>query len=628
MSDWTWVLVTALVLQKENLFKMSSSKMKYLINKKEYIVVECIEGTVEMHSHLAVLDGFPQTRVVVDRDRYLERARRGQAQQDCVSLVCGGGSGHEPAFVGFVGKGGLTAAVCGDVFASPSEEAVLSALRHVTTDKGCLVLVMNYTGDKLHFGAAVERMRVETSYDVRTVYVQDDVALRHPVEGEGVKKTGARGLAGFVFVVKCAGALAAMGASLDDVERMASAVSAGITTMGCSVSSCNLPGATSERHLGENELEMGLGAHGEPGAYREEMRPVQDIVNSLVEHVGCVGNFEDEQKVNPGDRIAVLLNNMGNVTNIEMGVIAHATQVAIRKVLGATIVRMYSGVILSSLDMKGFSISILRIPDGEKGDEIISLLDAPTKAFAWPSSSVTAMDKDTNAKCIPLPKAPDEATFGGQDRPREEGVDTILNCLTAACHTLISEASRLDELDQVVGDGDCGSTFSTGAAAILDSSAIQNAKSLEELAFLIGTIAGEHMGGSSGALVKIFFNSFARSIQTARRGGLAIDATMVGNALQAGCDKMSQYGGAVKGDRTMLDALIPLAAAVKSSASKSKTDIYKDAAEAARQGANGTSGLVAKAGRSSYVPDSQQRGVIDPGAEAVALVLEAISNSQ
>jgi len=216
--------------------------MKYLINKKEDIVVECIKGTVEMNSHLAVLDGFPSIRVVVDRDRYLERGRQGQEQRDHVSLVCGGGSGHEPAFVGFVGNGALTAAVCGDVFASPSEEAVLSALRHVTTEKGCLVLVMNYTGDKLHFGAAVERMRVETSYDVRTVYVQDDVALRHPVEGEGVRKTGARGLAGFVFVVKCAGAMAAMGASLDDVERMASTVSAGITTMGCSVSSCNLPG--------------------------------------------------------------------------------------------------------------------------------------------------------------------------------------------------------------------------------------------------------------------------------------------------------------------------------------------------------------------------------------------------
>lgn len=604
--------------------------MKYLINKKEDIVVECIKGTVEMHSHLAVLDGFPSIRVVVDRDRYLERVGGGQEQGDYVSLLCGGGSGHEPAFVGFVGKGGLTAAVCGDVFASPSEEAVLSALRHVTTEKGCLVLVMNYTGDKLHFGAAVERMRVETPYDVRTVYVRDDVALRHPVEGEGVKKTGARGLAGFVFVVKCAGALAAMGASLDEVERMASTVSAGITTMGCSVSSCNLPGAISDRHIGENELEMGLGAHGEPGAYREEMRPVQDIVDSMVKHVGCVGDWEDEQKVNPGDRIAVLLNNMGNVTNIEMGVIAHATQVSIKKILGATIVRMYAGVILSSLDMKGFSISILRIPDGEKGDEIMSLLDAPTKAFAWPSLSVTAMDKDTlDGKWIPLPRAPEgiQATFGGLDRSREEGIDMVLKSLMAACHKLISEASRLDELDQVVGDGDCGSTFKTGAAAILESSAIQNAKSLEELAFLIGTIAGEHMGGSSGALVKIFFNSFASSVGSARREGLEIDATIVGNALQAGCDKMSQYGGAVKGDRTMLDALIPLAAAVKSSASKSRMDIYKDAAEAARQGANKTSELFAKAGRSSYVPVSQQKGVIDPGAEAVALAMEAISNS-
>ena len=611
--------------------------MKYLINSKDDIVVECIQGTVGMHSHLARLDGFPSIKVVVDRDRYLARVKEQEQQQnaskDCVSLVCGGGSGHEPAFVGFVGSGALTAAVCGDVFASPSEEAVLSALRHVTTEKGCLVIVMNYTGDKLQFGAAVERMKVETSYDVRTVYVQDDVALRHPAGIEsGERKTGARGLAGFVFVVKCAGAMAATGASLDAVHDMALKVSKRIKTMGCSVSSCNLPGATSDQRLDENEVEIGMGAHGEPGTRREQIRPVQDIVDDLVKKVGCV-EWEDEQKVNEGDRIAVLLNNMGNVMNIEMGVIVHATLLSVKKILGAKIERMYSGVVLSSLDMKGFSISILRIPHGEEGDEMIKLLDAPTKAFAWPyaSSSLSSMSlhDDTLSKCIPLPTAPEgtEAAFGGQERLKEDYVDTSIKCLMEACHKLMSEASRLDALDQVVGDGDCGSTFSTGAAAILNSSAIQNAKSLEELAFCIGMIAGEHMGGSSGALVKIFFNSFSSSLQSARRSGLNISAIAVGDAVQAGCDKMSQYGGAEKGDRTMLDALLPLAAAVKLSASKSMKDVCKDAALAARQGAKETSQLIAKAGRSSYIPDSRQKGVIDPGAEAVALAMEAISNA-
>lgn len=220
---------------------------KHFINSPDDVVTQAIDGFIATHHHLTRLDGYPSTKVLIDStfDKY-----------NHVAVVSGGGSGHEPAFGGYVGNGILAAAVAGEVFASPSEDAVLAAIRAVTGPKGCLVLVNNYTGDRLHFGGAVERAKAE-GLAVDLVAVADDCAL------PGKTRVGRRGIAGMAIVLKIAGAVAADGGSLSQVTEAAEMAAANIGSMGCSLSVCTLPGQSRiEERIGAEEMEMGLGLHG------------------------------------------------------------------------------------------------------------------------------------------------------------------------------------------------------------------------------------------------------------------------------------------------------------------------------------------------------------------------------
>jgi dihydroxyacetone kinase len=260
--------------------------MPQFINSKETAVTEAIDGTLRTAGgRLARLDGFPHVKVVVRHDW----DRLG------VALISGGGSGHEPSHAGFVGQGMLTAAVCGEVFASPSVDAVLAAILTVTGKAGCLLIVKNYTGDRLNFGLAAERARAQ-GLKVAMVVVDDDVALPDLPQ--------ARGVAGTLFVHKIAGALADQGADLETVTHAAQRVIDGVISIGMSLDTCTLPGSPKENRIGPGKAELGLGIHGEAGIEQVDFSTARDAMAMVLERL--------KPRMGPGPHVALQQSRRGH----------------------------------------------------------------------------------------------------------------------------------------------------------------------------------------------------------------------------------------------------------------------------------------------------------------------------
>jgi dihydroxyacetone kinase-like protein len=282
-----------------------------------------------------------------------------------VALVSGGGSGHEPAHAGYVGEGMLDAAVSGPVFTSPSADAVYKAIGAVATDAGVLLVIKNYTGDVLNFEMAAD-MASDDDIDVEYVVVDDDVAVE-----DSSFTAGRRGVAGTVFVHKIAGAKAEQGATLAEVKAVAEKVIANVRTMGVALAPCTVPAAGKPGfELADDEMEMGIGIHGEPGVRREKIRPADEIVDELLDHI-----LADLDYV--GHDVAVLVNGSGGTPLMELA-IANRRVAQVLADKGINVVRTYMGNYLTSIEMQGLSISLLRLDD-----EMKELLAAPANTFTW-----------------------------------------------------------------------------------------------------------------------------------------------------------------------------------------------------------------------------------------------------
>ena len=546
--------------------------MKHFINERAAVVTEAIDAAVMLgEGKLARLDGYPSIKVVVRAD--WDRSR--------VAVVSGGGAGHEPAHAGFVGDGMLTAAVCGEIFASPSVDAVLAGILAVTGDAGCLLIVKNYTGDRLNFGLAAERARA-MGLAVEMVVVADDIAIA------GAPRP--RGVAGTLFVHKVAGHVARSGAPLAEVKHAAERVASSVRSLGLSLSSCTIPGQVAEQRMGPNEVELGLGIHGEPGFEKIPLQPIQELAAILVTRLeAALGD--------PGATrgVAVLINDLGGVPPIEMAVATHSILGALGRKREVALV-FGPDRLMTSLDMKGLSISVLPVDE-----EIMRALREEVGPSAWPRGRVVT-------KVVPVPLPPRMTTkvhAGSDDAPRRQVVETV-------CNTLIALEAELDALDAKVGDGDTGSTFATGARAIL--AAVEQLPFADPAALCaaISERLSTVMGGSSGILL---------SIGVAAMGAEVSSPPDWPVALRRGVRRIQQYGGAEAGDRTMLDALLPAVAALEARSG------IRAAAVAAKLGADRTATFTkARAGRSSYVPEDSLRGVADPGAVAVAAVFGALAS--
>jgi dihydroxyacetone kinase len=540
--------------------------MTQFINRREDIVTEAIDGLVAASGgRLARLDGYPHIRVVVRTD--WDRSK--------VALVSGGGAGHEPAHAGFVGKGMLTAAVCGDVFASPSVDAVLAGILAVTGPAGCLLIVKNYTGDRLNFGLAAERARA-FGLNVKVVIVDDDVALPDLPQ--------ARGVAGTLFVHKIAGALAEQGADLATVAAAAERVIAGTHSIGMSLDTCTVPGAPKEDRIPRGKAELGLGIHGEAGV---EQVPYSDARGAVAMVAEKLAPF-----MPVGQPHVVLLNNLGGASVLEMQVLAYElSRSDIADRIGAVV---GPAALMTSLDMRGFSVSVYAA-----GAADLAALQAPVEPAAWPG--VHALTR-VEVRALPDGLKP--------IKPLPSAHAATAAFLTRCCDILIACEADLNALDARTGDGDTGSTLAGAARALKGAMPDLPLADHTQLYRAIGLELSQTMGGSSGVLLAIFF---AAAGDAASSGGSMTDA------LKAGLARMQEIGGAALGDRTMVDALAPALTALA-------TGGIGAAARAAREGANATAQMVrAKAGRSAYINTDQLRGHVDPGAEAVARLFEALS---
>eukprot|EP01032_Pedospumella_encystans_P008873 gene8873-10490_t len=592
---------------------------KKLINSPNRCVEEAIEGVLLSDSNLQRVEGL---NILIRKDIAAHKA-------NFVSIISGGGSGHEPAHAGFIGEGMLSGAVLGNVFASPSVASILAAIRIVAGPKGVLIIVKNYTGDRLNFGMAAETAKQE-GIDVKLVIVADDCAL--PL-GKGI--TGGRGLAGTVYVHKVAGAVAASGASLDAVHTAATLATARIGTLGLALSTCSVPGTPASTRLSlPGLIEVGMGIHGEPG--REQMQLPETNAADRIASILVAGILDQPQssaseaQVNmtarrlpyvTGQRVVVMLNNLGALPVIEMQIVTRGVMLELAA-RGLVPVRAHVGALMTSLEMAGLSLTLCMV----ESDDDLAYLDAPTAAPACIKSSILSAESSdlVGNRTIAYSAADYEKTVSctvqGLRADRK-----ILTAIAAVCHRLVAMEPELTQYDAICGDGDCGMVIKKGATYILqDLETFSHDNTTIDLSALFTRVAtglSASMGGTSGVLFELCFRAMALSFALAAAVSGVRDATLVdwAAALRAGVDAISYYGGASAGMRTMLDAFLPAVQALEQG-----NDLAAVAA-AAQAGADSTKSMQSLAGRSNYVNQAHMEGTPDPGAVAVAAAFHALS---
>ena len=494
-----------------------------------------------------------------------------------VALVSGGGAGHEPSHAGYVGSGMLTAAISGEVFASPSVEAVLAGIRHVSGEAGCLLIIKNYTGDRLNFGLAAERAAGE-GHRVASVIIADDIALPQVAQP--------RGIAGTVLVHKIAGACAARGDELETVATAAQRVADELCSLGLSLDACQVPGQAAQ----SRQPELGLGIHNEPGAQQVNPRNASEAMGQVLAPLTA----EFERRFGADMPMIVMLNDLGGCAPQELAVL---TRALIDGLGVARIERLVRPArLMTSMNMHGFSVTLL-----PARTDYVQALDEPASPAAWPGAF-----KPAPVAHFEPHLSVNYESAGMRDEAIEARIGAVLDTLSQA-------REALDALDAQSGDGDTGSTFASGATAVrklLDDGLLSSADHAR-LCGQLGRTLAQSMGGSSGVLLSILFTA----------AGVALDeGRLWPEALAQGVSRMQHYGGAKRGDRTMLDALVPAVEVLREGGDLAA------AAKAAREGADATANITkAGAGRAAYVRAEALDGVIDPGAEAVARVFQTLT---
>jgi ATP-dependent dihydroxyacetone kinase len=560
--------------------------MKKLINDPRTVVREMLEGLVDLSPGQALLGN---ENVVVRAD-LPPPDRRSE-----VAILSGGGSGHEPAHAGYVGAGMLHAAVAGDVFTSPSVDAVLAAIRAVAGPGGVLLIVKNYTGDRLNFGLAAELARTD-GIPVETVVVADDVALRDTVEPER-----RRGIAGTVLVHKVAGAAAAAGLSLQEVAREAHAAAAAMGTMGVALGPCTVPASGRPSFsLGEGEIELGLGIHGEPGVKRTSLLQADALVEIILKTI------LDDRGLKRDDSVALLVNGLGGTPPMELAVITRRA-IAMLREHGLIVARAWSGNLLTALEMPGVSLTVLPVDETR-----LRWLDAPTTAPAWPGDGHISQVRQV----VDAPATVAEPETRRSSSP-DDGV--IKRSALAAAAALEQAEARLTELDAAAGDGDLGASMVRGAAAIRGLPEEVWSSDPSTALTRIAHALRRAVGGTSGPFYAAALIRAARSLPekpTARDWS---------DALTAGTNAIAELGGAKPGDRTMLDALHAAAEAFTTAldAGRLGSEAWVVAVEAGRRGTDATARMYPKLGRASYLGE-RAIGVPDAGATAVVVWMQAI----
>ncbi|KFY54021.1 hypothetical protein V496_07345 [Pseudogymnoascus sp. VKM F-4515 (FW-2607)] len=521
-----------------------------------------------------------------------------------VSLVSGGGSGHEPSFTGLVGQGLLSASVAGTIFASPSAEQISAGIvSRVDTGKGVLAIIMNYTGDVLNFGMAVEKAK-SAGVKVDMVVVGDDVGVGRAKAG----KVGRRGIAGTVLVVKIAGALAELGYSLEDVTRIANLTADNLVSVGASLDHVHVPGRdlvdqNDSDRLKYEETEVGMGIHNEAGSARLAVT-LEELVKTMLKQLLDQGDKDRAYlKVNSKE-IVLLVNNLGGVSPLEMGGITTEVVAQLQRNYKIQPSRILAGTYMTSLNGPGFSITLLNtIPTGLE-PTLLSLLDAPSQATGW---AAPILPQTWTAKNTATREKPQKTTGAAQPTGLTMDEVSARHRLNAGLARIIAAEPRVTRYDTVVGDGDCGIGLKRGAEAV--QAMLVRAQPSGDVVVDVRSVAAvveASMDGTSGALYAIFLNALVAALR--RQGKGAATEKVWAKALSEALTSLERYTPAKPGDRTLVDALEPFVVTLGETG-----DLVK-AAEAAKKGAEGTRGMEASLGRTVYVGGEGFKAVPDPGA--------------
>ncbi|EEH40481.1 dihydroxyacetone kinase [Paracoccidioides lutzii Pb01] len=547
-----------------------------------------------------------------------------------VSIVSGGGSGHEPAFAGFVGKGLLTASVAGTIFASPSAEQIRRAImERIGTSKGVLVIPMNYTGDVMNFGMAAEKANAA---GIKTEFftIADDVGVGRAKGG----KVGRRGIGGGILVLKIVGALAETGAPLEDVYRIAQLTTSNIVSVGSSLERVHVPGRripdpNSDERIPHDEIEVGMGIHNEPGSYRVKATGEELIKIMLLQLLDQ--NDKDRAFLKYSakeDKFVLLINNLGGVSTLEVSAVTAEVTAQLERDYQIKPVRTIQGTFLTSLDGTGFSISLLRLADTGlgPGKSLLDLLDAPSEAVGWAAPVRTSTwENQTDATYDTKKSIVDEV------HPSNLILDPALlkKTLISGLNRVIEAEPLVTKYDTIVGDGDCGIGLKRGAQAVLaflnDPNTTQTLT--DDLVTSINKIipiVENNMDGTSGAIYAIFLNALAHSLRqegSKEPSPIPVTAKEWSAALQHSLHALGKYTPAQVGDRTLIDALAPFISTLVESGDLDK------AVKAAEDGAESTKHMKASLGRSVYVGGEGEwvGKVPDPGAFGLVMFLNGVA---
>lgn len=581
--------------------------MKKIMNRSETMVPEMCAG---------IALAYPELEFV---KRYKIIKKREQ-NADKVSLISGGGSGHEPAHAGFVGKGMLDAAVCGDIFASPSQIQIYQAIKETAGNAGTLMIIKNYSGDMMNFKNAA-RLAEEDGISVEYVKVDDDIAVQ-----DSLYTVGRRGVAGTVLVHKVAGAAAEKGYSLKQVKAYAENAVLNTRSIGFAFTSCTVPAkGTPTFSIAENEIEYGVGIHGEPGVSREAMMTADELskrmTDSLVKELGLSEN----------DEVTVLVNGFGGTPLQELYLFLNSTA----KILDEykiKIYRSFAGNYMTSIDMSGASLTFMKM-----NSELKSLLDAESDA---PAFKVNGPVLPRNYEpFMPAYHTQSENTdqknhTKGNAKVRQEilTVDNMIFIVDTMSECIIKNEVPFCELDAYAGDGDFGMSVSKGFRQlrrewndILEEKVCDIGEFLDACSLIIM----ECCGGASGPI----WGSAFRAAGKAAKGKQKLTAEEFAVLLQevvTGIQKTGEYSfgrGAVVGDKTLIDALVPCADVwTENAGNKTLKELFQLSAGAAVNGAKMTEKIVARMGRAGTV-GKRSIGYPDAGAFALGVIFSKIADA-
>ncbi|KAI5290328.1 hypothetical protein KEM54_001829 [Ascosphaera aggregata] len=589
---------------------------KHFFNDPTHLVITSLRGLTLTNPAVALDE---ENKIVYRRPTVFD------SKHPKVSIVSGGGSGHEPAFAGFVGKGLLTASVAGTIFAAPSAEQVRRCIRqHIATEKGVFIIIVNYTGDVLNFGMAAEKAKAA---GIKTEFfaIDDDVGVGRAKGG----KVGRRGIGGAVLVLKTVGALAEAGGSLEELARLARFATKNTVSVASSLEHVHIPGhAKPEKAetMAHDEVEIGMGIHNEPGSHRTKANAglmIKTMLSQLLDKTDKDRAFLPEWS--PNDRFALLINNLGSVSTLELGALTAETCKQLKNTWKIEPVRVYQGTFLTSLNGMGFSISLLRLADTGLGEgrQLIDLLDAPSEAVGWSAPIRTETWERNDWKQI---EKRGLATEKAQPSNLRVNKDVLRHVLGGGLRRAIAAEPKITEYDTVVGDGDCGTGLKRGAEAIL--AYIDSDKLSDDIVITMNEICQvieNTMDGTSGAIYAIFVNALTAALRS-QNPPTVRETTIQNNwapALSSALEQLGRYTPARPGDRTLVDALAPFIDVLIS------TSNIHEAAKEAMDKAVATKDLKPGLGRSVYVGgEADWIGKIpDPGAFGLAEFLLGISEA-